>query len=257
MKTAIDIKQLTVNYEKRLALWDLHVRIPKGVLVGIIGPNGAGKSTLLKALLGMVPMISGSVLFEGEPFKKVRRRIAYVPQKGSIDWDFPMTALDVVLMGRYSKLKGFLRWYRKADKEAAFAALKHLKMEELADRQIGALSGGQQQRLFIARALVQEADIILLDEPFAAIDKATEDIIITHLKKLRDQGKTLLVVHHDLKTAPFYFDHALLLNTSLVAFGKTEEVLTAENLSCTYGQREDLLEEATRLSKELQAGLSV
>ncbi len=255
MDKAIDIHQLSVNYEKTSALWDINVSIPKGSLVGIIGPNGAGKSTLLKALLGLVKPLSGNALFYGAPFAKVKEQIVYVPQKGSIDWDFPITVFDVVLMGRFRKLKG-LKWYKKADKEAALKILDRLEMGSLAERQISALSGGQQQRLFIARALLQEADILLLDEPFAAVDKATEDIIIQILKDLRDEGKTILVVHHDLKTAYEYFDKALLLNTSLVAYGKTDDALSADNLARAYGQKGELFSEANRLSGTEKAGLS-
>ena len=255
MDQAIDIYQLNVNYEKTSALWDINVSIPKGSLVGIIGPNGAGKSTLLKALLGLVKPLSGRALFYGAPFAKVKEQIAYVPQKGSIDWDFPITVFDVVLMGRFRKLKG-LKWYKKADKEAALKILDRLEMGSLAKRQISALSGGQQQRLFIARALLQEADILLLDEPFAAVDKATEDIIIQILQDLRDEGKTILVVHHDLKTAYEYFDKALLLNTSLVAYGKTDDALSADNLARAYGQKGELFSEATRLSGTEKAGLT-
>ena len=255
MDKAIDIHQLSVNYEKRSALWDINVSIPKGSLVGIIGPNGAGKSTLLKALLGLVKPLSGSALFHGAPFAKAKEQIAYVPQKESIDWDFPITVFDVVLMGRFRKLKG-LKWYKKADKEGALKILDRLEMGSLAERQISALSGGQQQRLFIARALLQEADILLLDEPFAAVDKATEDIIIQILKGLRDEGKTILVVHHDLKTAYEYFDKALLLNTSLVAYGKTDDALSADNLARAYGQKGELFSEANRLSEAEKAGLS-
>lgn len=254
MKAAVDIHQLTVNYEKTSALWDINVSILKGSLVGVIGPNGAGKSTLLKALLGIVKPLSGNVRFFGKPFNKVNEKIAYVPQKGSIDWDFPITVFDVVLMGRFGKLRGLLKWYTKADKQAARKMLDHLEMGDLADRQISALSGGQQQRLFIARALLQEAEILLLDEPFAAVDKGTEDIIIRLLKKLREEGKTILVVHHDLNTAPHYFDQILLLNTSLVAYGDVEETLTPRNLSLTYGKRGELFDEATRLSGEQKAG---
>ncbi len=250
----INIHQLTVNYEKTSALWEINLSIPEGSLTGIIGPNGAGKSTLLKALLGIVRPLAGSVHFWGKPFKKVKEKIAYVPQKGSIDWEFPITVLDVVLMGRYGKLKG-LKWYRKADKEAALTILRRLDMASLADRQISALSGGQQQRLFIARALLQGAEILLLDEPFAGVDKVTEQVIMTLLQTLRDEGKTILVVHHDLKTATTYFDQALLLNTSVVAFGEVEEVLTPENLARAYGDKEELFSEATRLSKEQKAGL--
>lgn len=254
MNEAIDIRHLSVNYDKTSALWDINVTIPKGALVGVIGPNGAGKSTLLKALLGFVKPLTGTTTFFGKPFKKVRDRVAYVPQKGNIDWDFPITVFDVVLMGRYQKLKG-LKWYRKADKQAAQKILARLEMESLADRQISELSGGQQQRLFIARALLQEADILLLDEPFAAIDQATEELLIKLLKELRDQGKTILVVHHDLKTAESYFDHALLLNTSLVAFGECKTVLTSDNLARAYGKKGELFEEATRLSTVEKAGL--
>ncbi|MCB1107091.1 MAG: metal ABC transporter ATP-binding protein [Chlamydiia bacterium] len=254
MEETIDVHQLTVSYEKTSALWDINVSIPRGSLVGIIGPNGAGKSTFLKALLGIVSPVSGRVLFFGESFKKAKHRIAYVPQKGSIDWDFPITVFDVVLMGRFGKCRG-LKWYTKADKEGARKVLKRLEMETLKDRQINSLSGGQQQRLFLARALLQEGDILLLDEPFAAVDKATEEIIIKLLKHLRDQGKTILVVHHDLNTAPDYFDQALLLNTSLVAYGDVKETLTPDNLSRTYGKRGDLFDEATRLSEEQRAGL--
>ena len=253
MEDVIDIHQLTVNYEKTSALWDVNVSIPKGSLVGVIGPNGAGKSTLLKALLGIVKPLSGSVRFFGKPFSKINGKIAYVPQKGSIDWDFPITVFDVVLMGRFGKLRG-LKWYTKADKQAARKILDRLEMGDLANRQISALSGGQQQRLFIARALLQEAEILLLDEPFASVDKATEDIIIRILKKLRKDRKTILVVHHDLNTAPHYFDQALLLNTSLVAYGDVEETLTPRNLSLVYGQRGELFDEATRLSGEQKAG---
>jgi manganese/zinc/iron transport system ATP- binding protein len=253
MEDVIDIHQLTVNYEKTSALWDINVSIPKGSLVGVIGPNGAGKSTLLKALLGIVKPLSGSVRFFGKPFSKINGKIAYVPQKGSIDWDFPITVFDVVLMGRFGKLRG-LKWYTKAYKQAARKILDLLEMGDLANRQISALSGGQQQRLFIARALLQEAEILLLDEPFAAVDKATEDIIIRLLKKLRKDGRTILVVHHYLNTAPHYFDQALLLNTSLVAYGDVEETLTPRNLSLTYGQRGELFDEATRLSGEQKAG---
>lgn len=253
MEDVIDIHQLTVNYEKTSALWDLHLSIPKGSLVGVIGPNGAGKSTLLKALLGIVKPLSGNVRFFGKPFKKVKEKIAYVPQKRSIDWDFPITVFDVVLMGRYGKLRG-LKWYTKADKKAARRILEQLEMADLADRQINALSGGQQQRLFIARALLQEGEILLLDEPFAAVDKATEEILMTLLRRLRDEGKTILVVHHDLNTAPDYFDQAILLNTSLVAYGPVKETLTPENLARAYGQRGELFDEATRLSGQQKEG---
>ena len=254
MKDTIDIHQLTVKYDKTSALWDLNVSIERGSLVGVIGPNGAGKSTFLKSLLGLVKPLSGSIRFFGKPYKKYSQSIAYVPQKGSIDWDFPITVFDVVLMGRYGKLKG-LKWYTKADKIAARKMLERLEMGDLAERQINSLSGGQQQRLFIARALLQEGDVLLLDEPFAAVDKATEAIIVQLLKKLQEEGKTILVVHHDLNTASTYFDKALLINTSLVGYGDVKNTLTSENLSRAYGQKGELFNEATRLSVKQKAGL--
>lgn len=254
MDDAITVHQLTVTYEKTSALWDINATIPKGSLTGIIGPNGAGKSTLLKSFLGLVTPLSGSVHFFGKPFSQMKDKVAYVPQKGAIDWDFPITAFDVVLMGRYPKLKG-LRWYKKADKEAAYKMLERLEMAPLGERQISALSGGQQQRLFIARSLMQEGEILLLDEPFAGVDKGTEEIIIKILKTLRDQGKTILVVHHDLKTAYDYFDRALLINTSLIASGEIEETLSADNLARAYGKKGELFEEAARLSTAEKAGL--
>ena len=251
----IEVHQLTVNYEKTSALWDLHFSIPEGKLVGIIGPNGAGKSTLLKALLGIVTPLSGKILFWGQPFSKMKHKIAYVPQKRSVDWDFPITVFDVVLMGRYSRLKG-LKWYRKADKLAARSILEKLDMGALAERQISELSGGQQQRLFIARALMQEAEIFLLDEPFGGVDKASEGIIMEILKDLKAKGKTILVVHHELSTARRYFDSALLINTSLVIHGDIDTVLTSEMLSRAYGQQGGLFEEAWQLSKAKSTGMT-
>ena len=254
MKNAIDIHELTVNYHKTSALWNLSVGIPKGELVGIIGPNGAGKSTLLKTLLGIQKALSGTILFFGRPLKSMGARISYVPQKREIDWDFPMTVFDVVLMGRYRHLRG-LKWYQKEDKLAAKNILEHLEMSDLMERQISELSGGQQQRLFIARALLQKGDILLLDEPFAGVDQASEELIMRILKELRSEGKTILVVHHDLHTAPNYFDKVILLNTSLVAFGETSTVLSSENLMRAYGHRSELFEEALRLSGKQKAGL--
>ncbi|NGX51581.1 MAG: Ferric enterobactin transport ATP-binding protein FepC [Chlamydiae bacterium] len=252
---AIEVDQLTVNYEKTSALWDLRFSVPQGRLVGVIGPNGAGKSTLFKALLGIVKPLSGKILFFGKPLSEMKHRVAYVPQKGSIDWDFPITVFDVVLMGRYRFLKG-LKWYRKADKEAAARILRRLGMSELAGRQISELSGGQQQRLFIARALMQEAELYLLDEPFAGVDKASEGVIMAILRALKEEGKTILVVHHELSSAAEYFDSALLLNTSLIAHGDIADVLTPELLSRTYGQKGVLFDEAWRLSKEKATGLN-
>ena len=219
------VSQLTVNYDKTPVLWDISLAIPAGTMVGIIGPNGAGKSTLIKAALGIVKPLSGKVEFFGQPLKKVRQRIAYVPQRESVDWDFPVTVKDLVLMGRYGKL-GLFRRPLEADRIAAEHYLKLVGMEEYADRQISQLSGGQQQRAFLARALLQEADIYFMDEPFAGVDSATEAVIVKLLQQLRGEGKTIFVVHHDLNTVESYFDWVILLNMRLIAYGETTRYFT-------------------------------
>lgn len=250
---AFSVQHLTVDYGETSVLWDISFSVPTGTLVGVIGPNGAGKSTLLKTAIGLVKPACGQTLFFGSPFKAIRKRVAYVPQRSSVDWDFPITALELVLMGRYGKL-GFLRRLKKADYEAAKQALKTVGMEEFADRQIDQLSGGQKQRLFFARALLQDADIYLLDEPFSGIDMASEKALMKLLKTLQKQGKTLFVVHHDLAAAQDYFDWVMLLNTSLIACGPIDEVFTAENIARTYGQKGSLLAEVIKLKKSKQAG---
>ncbi|MES2344507.1 MAG: metal ABC transporter ATP-binding protein [Chlamydiota bacterium] len=247
-KYAVEVEQLTVNYDQTPVLWDVCFAVPQGKLVGIIGPNGAGKSTLLKAMLGIVKPLSGKVSFFSESLKKMFKKIAYVPQRSSVDWDFPITVLDLVLMGRYGKL-GIFKWPRAADKEAARNALNLVGMLSFADRQIGQLSGGQQQRIFIARALLQDADIYLMDEPFAGVDMATEQAIISLLDQLKMQGKTLFVVHHDLNSVDRYFDWVILLNTGLVATGPVSEVFHAENIERAYGKSAQLLDEAAKLSQ--------
>lgn len=252
--SALSLKEMTVSYDHASALWDISFDLSEGQIVGIIGPNGAGKSTLLKALLGIVKPLSGQALFFGQPFHKAKQRIAYVPQKGAIDWDFPITVLDVVLMGRYGQLGG-LKWYRKSDREMAESLLKRLEMEHLKHRQIRELSGGQQQRLFIARALMQEADLLLLDEPFAGVDIATEALIMEIFKKLKGDGKTVILVHHDLNTVEAYFDSLVILKTSLIAYGATQTVFNAENLSRAYGKKGVLFDEALRLSRSKSEGL--
>ena len=254
MTVAIKIEQLNVNYDKTPVLWDIQCEIPEGRLVGIIGPNGAGKSTLLKALLGLITPLSGRIEFFGQPYKKVRRRIAYVPQRSSVDWDFPITAFELVLMGRYGKL-GLLKWPSRADKEAAIHALDLVGMLPFKDKQIGELSGGQQQRLFIARALLQDADLYLMDEPFAGVDMATEKAIIALMDKLKVQGKTLLVVHHDLATVDNYFDWIIMLNTCLIVSGPVSEVFIPDNVVRTYGRGSALLEEAAKLTQNKTSGL--
>lgn len=240
------IHGMTVAYHRRPVLWDIDLDIEEGKITGIVGPNGAGKTTLIKAVLDLVPKTSGSVSIYGAPYRQSRHLVAYVPQRESVDWDFPVSALDVVLMGRYGRL-GWLRRPGHADVEAARNALTEVGMSEYADRQISQLSGGQQQRVFIARALVQDAKIFFLDEPFAGVDAATERAIMTLLTTMREQGKTIIAVHHDLQTVRRYFDDLIMVNMMLVAAGPTSEVFTEENLKRTYGGRLTLLDEASHL----------
>jgi len=238
----LELHDLTVAYHSKPVIYGIDVEVPAGKLVGIVGPNGAGKSTLLKAVMGVLKPTAGWVKIFGEDAKNNLRRIGYVPQRESVDWDFPVTVMDVVLMGRYGKLKWF-GWPSKADRELARECLEKVAMLPYADRQIANLSGGQQQRVFLARALAQEADLYLMDEPFAGVDAATERAIITLLHEMRDAGKTILVVHHDLPTAENYFDMLLLLNMRLIGFGPTKEMFTQENLQKTYGGRLTILSE--------------
>jgi manganese/zinc/iron transport system ATP- binding protein len=239
---ALEVHDLTVAYHKKPVLWGVDLAVPRGRLVGIIGPNGAGKSTLIKAAMGMMPVSSGWVKIFGEPVKKSLKRIGYVPQRESVDWDFPVSVQDVVLMGRYGHL-GLLKRPSKRDREIAHECLDKVKMLPYANRQISNLSGGQQQRVFLARALAQESDLYFMDEPFAGVDAATESAIVTLLHELRNKGKTLLVVHHDLPTARDYFDTLLLLNMRVVAFGPTDQVFNHELLQKTYGGRLTILAE--------------
>ena len=238
----LEVHNLTVAYQRRPVLWDIDFAIPSGALVGIVGPNGAGKSTLLKAAMGLLPLASGDVRLFGKPFPAERARVGYVPQRESVDWDFPTHVLDVVLMGRYGKLPMFGR-PRAADREIARRALQHMGMGAFANRQISQLSGGQQQRVFLARALAQECDLYLMDEPFAGVDAATEQAVIELLRELRAKGRTVVVVHHDLASVRDFFDWVLLINLRLVACGPVSEVFTDENLRVTYGGRLRLLTE--------------
>ncbi len=238
----LEIHDLTVAYDKRPVLYGIDIRIDPGKLVGIIGPNGAGKSTLIKAIMDLVPSAGGWVHVFGKPFRENKRRVGYVPQRESVDWDFPVNVQDVVMMGRYGRL-GLLRRPGRADRDIVRACLERVKMLPYAHRQISNLSGGQQQRVFLARALAQESDLYLMDEPFAGVDAATERAIVDLLMELRDTGKTILVVHHDLPTARRYFDELMLLNMRLVAFGPTNEVFTRELLQTTYGGRLSILSE--------------
>jgi manganese/zinc/iron transport system ATP- binding protein len=255
-KPALKIHQLSVNYEKTPVLWDISLEIPQGKLVAIVGPNGAGKSTLLRTALGLIKPVAGAVSFFGEPFKKVRSRIAYVPQRESVDWDFPLTVFDLVLMGRYGKKGIFSRPSRK-DRHDVASYLSMVGLDPFASRQISQLSGGQQQRAFLARALIQEADLYLMDEPFTGIDSASSKTIISILQNLRDQGKTLFVVHHDLESVSEIFDWVILINMRLVGCGATQEVFTPEMIRKTYGKESLLLDEATRLSQEKIGGFAV
>ena len=248
----LSIHDMTVAYHRRPVLWDVDLDIPEGKLVGIVGPNGAGKSTLLKASLDLVPSVSGRVLFFGQPYRKQRKLVAYVPQRESVDWDFPTSALDVVTMGTYGRL-GWLKPVGRSQRRAALEALDRVGMADYADRQIANLSGGQQQRVFLARALVQDARLYLMDEPFAGVDAATERAIIALLHDLRAAGRTVIVVHHDLQTVRDYFDHVILLNMRVVAHGPTEDTFTDANLHATYGGRLTLLTEAAEaLAKQDQ-----
>jgi manganese/zinc/iron transport system ATP- binding protein len=232
--TPVEINDLTVAYRDKPVLQDVDLSFPEGKLCAIVGPNGAGKSTLIKAVLGLIPAAAGSVRIYGKPYAEQRRLVGYVPQRGSVDWDFPTTALDVVMMGTYGKL-GWIKRPGKAERDAARHALQQLGMEQYAERQISQLSGGQQQRVFLARALAQDAKVYFMDEPFVGVDALTEKAIVTLLQELRAQGKTVIVVHHDLDSAPEYFDWVALLNVKLIAAGPFETTFTSDNLRRTYG----------------------
>lgn len=241
--TPLAIRSLNVAYHRKLVLWDADVSIRAGRTTAIVGPNGAGKSTLLKAALGLIPASSGEVLFFDEPLAAVRSRVAYVPQRESVDWDFPVSARDVVAMGIYRKI-GWCFPVRRAQRQLAEAALADVGLTDFSRRQISQLSGGQQQRVFLARALAQRADLYLMDEPFASVDAATEQAILEVLRRLKNEGRTVVCVHHDLDTVSEYFDDVVLLNMRVVAQGPVSEVFNRENLRKTYGGRLTLLDEA-------------
>lgn len=240
MKTpAIELKGLTVTYDAAPVLWNVSLSIEPKVIMGLVGPNGAGKSTMLKAILDLTPRLAGEVRIFGKPFSKDRKQIGYVPQRSAIDWDFPTTVLDLVMMGTYGQL-GWFRRPGKRQQEASMAALEKLSMAEFANRQIGELSGGQQQRVFLARAFVQDAPIYFLDEPFAGVDAKTERVVADFLHELRELGKTIVVVQHDLSTVGEYLDQVTLLNRSVVASGPVANTFTRKNIEATFGaSRED------------------
>ncbi|MEJ8547703.1 metal ABC transporter ATP-binding protein [Brevibacillus borstelensis] len=247
------VRDLTVAYQKKPVLRNVNISVPEGKLIGIIGPNGAGKSTFIKAVQGLIPTASGTAEVYGKPFAQQRRSVGYVPQRESVDWDFPTDALDVVLMGRYGRL-GWFRRPGKADREFAMECLKKVGMADYADRQISQLSGGQQQRVFLARALAQEAQLYFMDEPFAGVDAATERAIIQLLNDLKKQQKTVLVVHHDLQTVDEYFDWVILLNRRVIAAGPVKETFTAETLQKTYGGRLQVLGNQVLLNNDKTSG---
>lgn len=239
---ALSINDLTVAYHTKPVLWDVDLDIPSGTLTAIVGPNGAGKTTLIKAVLNLIPRTAGTALFYGKPYAQARHLVGYVPQRGSVDWDFPTTVIDVVTMGLYGKL-GWFKRAGKAERDLAMHALEQVSLVDFAHRQISQLSGGQQQRTFLARALVQDAQIYFMDEPFAAVDAVTERAIVGILQELRGRGKTVIVVHHDLQTVKQYFDWVTLLNVELIASGAVETTFTAENLRQAYGGRVAFLDD--------------
>jgi manganese/zinc/iron transport system ATP- binding protein len=242
----LEIHDLTVSYDQNPVLWNVDLSLPSGKLVGILGPNGAGKSTLIKSIMGLIPPTSGYVRIFDKPLNDVRARISYVPQRESVDWNFPASVLDVVMMGTYGKL-GLFRRPGKKEKELAMQCLEQVGMTGFVTRQISELSGGQQQRVFIARALAQQADLYLMDEPFAGVDMATETAIFQLLKEMADSGKTVLVVHHDIHSAMNFFDWVIMLNLHLVASGPKESVITEDLLRKTYGGKLNLLTKVTDL----------
>lgn len=250
----LSIHDMTVAYHRKPVLWDIELDIPDGKLVGVIGPNGAGKSTLIKAVMDLVPKASGRVQIYGKSYRRHRHLVGYVPQRESVDWDFPVSVLDVVTMGCYGKVGWFLPVGAK-HKQQSLEALERVGIADLAHRQISQLSGGQQQRTFLARALVQDASLYLMDEPFAGVDAATEKAIVRILQDLRAAGKTVVIVHHDLQTVRDYFDYVVLLNMRIVAHGPTDAVFTNANLQKTYGGKLTLLDEATEAMRRQERSL--
>ncbi len=239
---AIEVKDMTIAYHDKPVIWDVDIDVPAGVMMAIVGPNGAGKSTLIKGFMGLVPITSGVISVFGESYAKNRKMVSYVPQRTEVDWDFPTSVLDVVLMGTYGRL-GWIKRPGKSQYREAMEALEKVSMEEFAHRQISQLSGGQQQRVFLARALTQKSEIYLMDEPFQGVDATTEKAIIRILKELKDSGKTVVAVHHDLQTVPDYFDWLALLNVRLIALGEVKDTFTEENLRKTYGGRISFMED--------------
>lgn len=248
----LDIHDMTVAYDRRPVLWNIDFTLNKPGLTAIVGPNGAGKSTMIRAVMGLVPMVSGQVSAWGKPVDQQLLRIGYVPQRGSVDWDFPISVFETVLMGTFGSLGWFRRPGRK-QRDLTMQCLERVGMQDFAKRQIGQLSGGQQQRVFLARALAQEAELYFMDEPMAGVDAATERIVFDLLKSLSEEGRTIVVVHHDLRTVVEYFDNVVLLNVRIVNSGPVDTTFTSENLQATYGGRLTVLDtmaEAVQQQKE-------
>jgi len=237
---AVHVEDLTVSYRDKPVLWDIDLTVPQGVLMAVVGPNGAGKTTLLKSILGLVKPVAGTVSILGRPYREQRKQIGYVPQRGTVDWDFPTTVMDVVLMGTYGQV-GWIRCPKAIHREAASRALERVGMIDFARRQISQLSGGQQQRVFLARALVQDALVYFMDEPFQGVDAVTEKTIVELLRELRAAGRTMFVVHHDLGTVPEYFDWVTLLNVRKIVSGPVSEAFTPANIQTAYGSRTHVL----------------
>ncbi|MCY3986721.1 MAG: metal ABC transporter ATP-binding protein [Candidatus Dadabacteria bacterium] len=246
--SAIRVTDLTVAYGEKTVLWDIDIDIPKGTMVGIIGPNGAGKTTLIKSIQGLVPRVAGVISIYGKPYEKQRKEVSYVPQRGSVDWDFPTSVVDTVKMGSYGDL-GWIRRPGRKEHERALGALEKVGMLEFAQRQISQLSGGQQQRVFLARALVQSASVYLLDEPFQGVDATTEKAIVRILKELVAGGKTVLAVHHDLNTVSEYYERVVIMNVGLVDSGKVNEVFNSENLIKAYGGKASFFPERKSVAR--------
>lgn len=248
-QNSIEVHNLSVAYNRIPVLWDIDFELPKGQIIGIVGPNGSGKSTLLKAIMGLIPLSSGFTKIFDKALDLVRDRVAYIPQRESVDWNFPATVEDVVRMGRYKKGKLFSR-ISAIDKQLATEAIEKVRLTPYKDRQISQLSGGQQQRVFLARALAQGADMYVMDEPFVGVDVATEKTILELLVSMKNEGKTVVIVHHDLQTVADFFDYLVLLNTRLIAHGPTKEILTEENLQATYGGQLNLLTKMQNIIKD-------
>ncbi len=246
---ALEVHDLTVSYDNKPVLWDIDFTLPQGEMIGILGPNGSGKTTLLKAIMDLIEKDSGQVTLFNRQLDKVRHKISYVPQRESIDWDFPASVYDVALMGRYGK-RGLFKSFSKEDHRVTMKSLEKVGLNGYKNRQISQLSGGQQQRVFLARALAQEAELYIMDEPFAGVDAATENAIVELLKGMKQESKTLIVVHHDLQSVITYFDWLVLLNKRLVAAGPASGVFTRENLEAAYGGQLDILSKITNQIKK-------